>query len=202
LEQFGGPVSAPSANRSGSVSPTTALHVVQDYVDHDAAEDLFIIDGGSCDVGIESTVLDLTTQPPRVLRPGSITVDELAKLIGPVSSPPLHAQDASPGTQPRHYAPRIPMELVDREQLAGRLLDSSTRIAVLTCGPCEVEGANMLLKLPDDPIQYAELLYATIRHADEAEVDQLLVVRPGGDDPAWRAVLDRLERATSSQHGS
>ena len=107
LEAFGGPLSAPSANRSGRVSPTTADHVAQDYADVAAAKDLLVLDGGMCHTGIESTVLDLTTPLPRILRLGSVSVDTLREVVGPLAKEdiPDH-QTHAPGTAQRHYAPR------------------------------------------------------------------------------------------------
>ena len=118
LDAFGGPISAPSANRSGHVSPTTAAHVAADFAD---AADLLVLDGGPCSIGIESTVVDLASAPPRLLRPGSVTVDELRRMLPDLVVPTIAGQEASPGTASAHYAPRRPAELVDPSALDERL---------------------------------------------------------------------------------
>ena len=97
LRAFAGPVSAPSANRSGRISPTTAQHVAGEFADE---EDLLILDAGPCPLGIESTVLELRSGGARLLRPGSVTADEIENAIGAVERPAVVAQDASPGTRP------------------------------------------------------------------------------------------------------
>jgi L-threonylcarbamoyladenylate synthase len=111
IESFGGPVSAPSANRSGSISPTEARHVLADFVD----EDLLILDGGPCRIGLESTVVDLRSERPVILRPGAVTADRIARLLGcPVESPFVETQADAPGTASKHYAPTTPTRLCTR----------------------------------------------------------------------------------------
>lgn len=196
LDAFGGPLSAPSANRSGSISPTTAQHVAMDLDGDHAEGSLLIIDGGACTVGIESTVLDLTTDPPRVLRPGSITNEAIAELIGNIEAPVLGVQDASPGTQSRHYAPATPMELVEPGELADRIGDDPSPVIVIRPGDAGSGEAGELL-LPADPGGFAEGLYDALRRADAMGLSRILVVVPGTGSP-WRAVRDRLDRAAAT----
>lgn len=204
LEQFGGPISAPSANRSGRVSPTTAQHVSDDFarVDDPAAQNLLILDGGACEVGIESTVLDLSFcesgARPRVLRPGSITVDQLRRVIGDVDVNSIHEQGASPGTAALHYAPRTPAELVDRAQLSQRLCQPSPRYAVLAFDASAVPSPHVGFGMPSDATSYARVLYGVLRQADAAGCARILIERPPDESEPWRAIHDRLRRATAS----
>ncbi|MEE2906972.1 MAG: L-threonylcarbamoyladenylate synthase [Planctomycetota bacterium] len=193
LTAFGGPISAPSANQSGSVSPTTAQHVVEDL--SDTNEELLIIDGGPCELGIESTVVDLTRNPARILRPGSITEAMLNNVIGDVDASRVSDQEASPGTRSRHYATTTPIHLIDDRELCSAMDSSTDRFVVIaTTG---LDGVEHLIELPPDPVGYAEGLYSAMRRADALGVDRILVVHPG-DGSAWCAVLDRLARATST----
>ncbi|MDW8242070.1 MAG: L-threonylcarbamoyladenylate synthase [Thermogemmata sp.] len=183
LQQAGVPVAAPSANRSTEISPTRAEHVLPSLGQLVDA----IIDAGPCPGGVESTVVDLTVDPPRLLRPGLITVPMLEEVIGPIgietSVPALSTPTRSPGLLPRHYAPRTPLRLVSLEQLAAeqqRLTAEGYR-----CG---------ILQLPDDPQRAAALLYAQLHQLDAAGYDLLLAPWPP-DTWDWHAIRDRLRRA-------
>ncbi|MCS7270984.1 MAG: L-threonylcarbamoyladenylate synthase [Gemmataceae bacterium] len=183
LQQAGVPVAAPSANRSTEISPTRAEHVLPSLGQLVDA----IIDAGPCPGGVESTVVDLTVDPPRLLRPGLITVPMLEEVIGPIgiqtSVPALSTPARSPGLLPRHYAPRTPLRLVSLEQLAAeqqRLTAEGYR-----CG---------ILQLPDDPQRAAALLYAQLHQLDAAGYDLLLAPWPP-DTWDWHAIRDRLRRA-------
>lgn len=197
LDAFGGPLSAPSANRSGSVSPTTAEHVASDFSESDAAGTLLIIDGGPCSVGIESTVLDLTTDPPRVLRPGSVSNESIIELIGTIEMSVVSAQDASPGTRSRHYAPLTPLALIEAEGLEAELGDDPSRIIIIRAGGEPGADGPREIQLPGDPAGFAEGLYDALRRADGSGASRILVVVPGTGSP-WRAVCDRLERAAAT----
>src|SRR5262249_38902646 len=118
LEAASTPISAPSANRSGRVSPTKAQHVAEEFADE---PELLVLDGGASPVGLESTVLDLSRARPIVLRPGAITAEMLKPVIGEIADPLFAGQTASPGTGGRHYAPKSRAELVDAAQLERRL---------------------------------------------------------------------------------
>jgi L-threonylcarbamoyladenylate synthase len=185
LREAGVPLAAPSANRSTAISPTRVEHVLQSLKD---VGELLILDAGPCPGGIESTVLDLTISPPRLLRPGLISVAMLEDVIGPVVVPshPASAADPilrSPGLMARHYAPRTPLELVAPEQLESerqRRLEQGIR-----CG---------VLQLPTNPEQAATMLYDALHHLDAGGYDVLLAPWPP-DTVEWLAIRDRLLRA-------
>ena len=203
LDAFGGPLAAPSANRSGSISPTLLAHVQREFADADPP--LIMLDGGPCAVGLESTVLDLTSSPPRVLRPGAVTAAALRAIIGEVAERSLSAQDASPGTSLRHYAPQRPALLVDGAELLSMLTSPAPVTAALSWLAVQAGHApspHRVIVMPGDPAAYAQRLYAALREADQSPVERILIESPpvwsfSGDDP-WRAVRDRLMRATAT----
>ncbi len=195
LEAFRGPISAPSANRSGGVSPTTSAHVTADFAD---VEDLLILDGGPCRVGIESTVLDLSRVPPVILRPGAVTAEALRAILGPVESAGSHAQAASPGTSPRHYAPRTPLELVAPKRLPARIASAEGTLALLVMSDLpDAPAGGALFVMPAEPAEYAARLYDTLRAADACGARLILVERPRQQDGLWAAIHDRLARAAA-----
>lgn len=187
LERLGGALCAPSANRSGYVSPTCAAHVLADYPDHDLA----VLDGGDCPGGIESTIVRPVDGALQVLRPGAI---DLATLRGHWPGPVLAAEPGTlpvPGSSPRHYAPRTPVLLVERDRLA----EAGPTDAVLAIAPAPTGlDAADLRTLPADPAGYGQVLYATLRELDRAGHARLLVQRPPAGE-AWLAIANRLERA-------
>lgn len=196
LRAFGGPISAPSANRSGHVSPTVAAHVARDF---DAIDDLLILDGGACELGLESTVVSLDINPrhprPRILRPGSITAAQLATVIGPVDQPTITTQADSPGTAHRHYAPRTPALVLTLDEILAHLR-TGARAIILAIHP--IPAPHRVIPMPGDPSGYAARLYAALREADDLGADVILIQRPP-DAPLWLAVHDRLARAASSR---
>jgi L-threonylcarbamoyladenylate synthase len=196
LAAFGGPISAPSANRSGHVSPTTARHVADDFPD---AEDLLVLDGGACPVGIESTVLDLSAGLPTVLRPGAVSVEALREVLGDVAVGDVARQAASPGTTLRHYAPHAPTELVDGPALAGRLEGQSAPVIVLCFAAAAVVAPHRAIVMPGGPEAYAARLYEALREADAQRPHRILIERPPASDGLWLAVHDRLRRASSGR---
>jgi L-threonylcarbamoyladenylate synthase len=197
LRAVGAPVAAPSANRSSELSPTRADHVLRGL---DGRIDL-VLDGGPTIAGIESTVLDVTTSPPRLLRPGLIGPAELEGIVGPISrhaaSDELKALP-SPGMLPRHYAPRTPLECsADGRARVAELLRTGARIGWLTWKEAVSEAGLVAQKLPADPAGYASHLYAALHTLDGAGVDRIIVDLPP-DAEAWLAVRDRLHRAAHS----
>jgi len=195
LEAFGGPISAPSANRSGHVSPTTAAHVAADFADVD---DLMILDGGRCEIGLESTVLDLADRVPAVLRPGSVTATELREILGEVETPAIETQAASPGTSPRHYAPRTRAMLVTPAELMPCLANMVGRAAVLSFDGSAVPPPHRPIDMPEGAGAYARQLYQALRAADDLHLDCIVIETPPDTNEMWKAVLDRLRRAVSS----
>lgn len=192
LHAFGRSISAPSANRSGRVSPTTAQHVVADFPE---ADELLLLDGGACEIGIESTVLELTEPTPRVLRPGAITVERLREVLGQVEAPHITMQLASPGTTPHHYAPRTPAELVETAKLAQRLADGAPA-AVLCFDPASVKLPHVPVPMPRSAEPYAARLYDALRTADATGVSRIIIEQPQETHGPWAAIHDRLRRAT------
>jgi len=194
IEAFGGPISAPSANRSGRVSPTTAAHVAEEFAD---VEDLVILDGGPCEVGLESTVLDLSRARPMILRPGAISARDLEPILGPVASPEIGGQTGSPGTSALHYAPATPTELVRDADLAARLAQATAPIAVVGATATSIAPPHQHFALPTHAEPYAQLLYATLRRADHAGAQTILIVAPAERGGLWDAIHDRLRRAAA-----
>jgi L-threonylcarbamoyladenylate synthase len=192
LKRFTGPLAAPSANRSTRVSPTTAQHVRDELGD---SVDL-ILDGGPCTVGIESTVLDLTTTPPTILRPGAVTQAQIEELIGPVhrfnGNVDANIPASSPGQQALHYSPRAIAYSFEPSELSRikKISLQHGKSAILTIAP---ERGD--LQMPDDPEDYAKRLYATLRELDAHNVQAIFIQLPP-DEPQWLAVRDRLLRAT------
>ncbi|MFC7527680.1 L-threonylcarbamoyladenylate synthase [Actinoplanes sp. GCM10030250] len=191
LEASGLPLAAPSANRSESISPTTAEHVVRSLPDVP-----LVLDGGACSWGIESTVLDLTTAVPTLLRPGALSLRALREVTGAIALPDSETADGAarpaPGMSRRHYAPRATVLLVkdvqdvDRSTLAGP-------VAVLTYEGAGDDGTETLSA---DPREYAADLYAALHRLDDAAVATILVQDPPQTED-WLAVRDRLSRAAA-----
>jgi L-threonylcarbamoyladenylate synthase len=200
IETLGTPLVGPSANRSGAVSPTCAEHVRESF----GEDEVFVLDGGPCVGGIESTVLDLTGGRPRVLRPGLITPEQIAGVLGgPVEGPAAPIGDAparSPGMMRSHYAPAAPLRVVEGAELAGALAACAGPAAVLTAGIGPVAPPHQAIAMPGEPGAYAARLYAALREADACSPSVIVVVRPwgaGAPTGVWRAIADRLERAAA-----
>lgn len=193
------PVAAPSANRSGSVSPTTAEHVRRSLEGHIE----LILDAGPTQRGIESTVVDITVTPPRILRPGPITRLELAEVMGAASMDDEvdRGPARSPGRIGRHYAPNARLEIVAGGGLARarELAEEGMRVGwlALRMAPHSVAEGLMVHHMPEDPRSYSALLYAALHELDALGVQCIVVDEPPADD-AWAAVRDRLRRAAQS----
>lgn len=206
LRAVGRPIAAPSANRFTQVSPTTAGHVMASLGDRVDC----IIDGGPCDVGIESTVVDLCGDEPRLLRPGIITRGQIEAVLRRAVSVPTArvstdaaAPQRSPGMAERHYAPRADVWLFDEHQgreIAAALAtsrDDATRgpvIALLLRAVVPIDADDVVIRMPSDPVRYARALYAALHSADEHGARLVVIERPPDED-AWTAVRDRLSRA-------
>lgn len=187
LRAFGNGVAAPSANRFGHVSPTTAAHVRAEFGDA-----VPVLDGGPCGVGLESTILDLSGQGPRLLRPGAVTKNDLEDVLGvPVGTRDSGSPRAS-GTLERHYAPGTETLLV-----FNAVPISTERDAVLA-RRSKPEGAEAerWLTLPDDPAAYGQRLYAALRDLDALGCEHLYI-ETVPDTTIWAAVRDRLGRAAA-----
>jgi len=184
------PIAAPSANRFTELSPTTAEHVRQTF----GGVLECIVDGGPCEVGIESTVVSLCGDEPVLLRPGMISREQLEQALGrPVAvAGEVEGAHPSPGMHHKHYAPRTPVLLVRDGQLpAGK--------GAFLWRKREAD-AELLLPMPSDPVRYARFLYEALHRADHAGLDWIAVeMPPDGDE--WSAVWDRLRRAAARESG-
>jgi len=201
LIQFAGrPIAAPSANRSGRPSPTSALHVREDL---DGRIEM-ILDGGPTAVGVESTVLDLTEEPPLLLRPGGVPVEALRQALGEVrvldgGSKP--AASRSPGLRYRHYAPRAEVILIDPgtgETAIGPWLAGERPVALLVQRPVALEHPWVTVRvMPTDLEAYARDLFAVLREIDASAVESILV-EAVPEVGLGRTIMDRLRRAAAS----
>ena len=200
IRAAGCPVAAPSANRFMEVSPTLAAHVIAGL---DGRVPL-IVDAGPTSVGIESTVLDLTTTPPTLLRPGGVTRDELLPFTGPLGDPaPVATRDevrAAPGMVERHYAPRARLILFSpslRDAVVNEYMEAQARgerVAVVA-RTFHVPG-EAHVRMPADPSGYAGRLYEMLHDLDTNGITQAWVELPPAD-AAWEGVRDRLARAAT-----
>lgn len=196
LRASGLPLAAPSANRFTELSPTTAAHVAKAFGD-----ELLILDGGECRVGIESTVLDLSGDVPTLLRHGGISRREIEAVIGPIAlnekASEGEAARPSPGMVERHYSPRAELQLVPSDELTACLRTAMARgrkTALLqhTAEPLLTREATLM---PAEPAEYARKLYALL-HALDDRFFELIIVESPPQTPEWAGVLDRLTRAT------
>jgi L-threonylcarbamoyladenylate synthase len=197
LKAAGVPVAAPSANRSGELSPTTAQHVERSLGDRVP----MILDAGPTTVGIESTVLDLSDRTPMLLRPGMVTREEIEAVIGPVVMAPKVEDSAepraSPGMLDRHYAPKARVvlfgDLSEARPAAADARANGGRVAAL-CRTVRIDGADLEEQLPNEPTGFARDLYGALHRLDQDGVAVILVERLPSD-AAWAGIRDRLERA-------
>jgi L-threonylcarbamoyladenylate synthase len=193
---FGGGIAAPSANRHGRVSATTAEHVRREF---GAAVDC-VLDGGEAQVGIESAIVDLSGASPALLRPGWITAAEIEKTLkAPLAAPAADAPRA-PGTLAAHYAPRTPLMLVEGDllvELAATLTRQGKKVAALAFSPARPLSAGVSWTVaPRAAAGYAHALYASLRRLDESGCDAIIVEKPP-QAAEWAAINDRLARAAT-----
>jgi len=197
LEQCARPLAAPSANTSGRLSPVKARHVIDDLGGRIAA----VLDGGPCLVGIESTVIDLVSERPCILRPGHLSPAQISEVLGREVAEAADATSRisgevlrSPGLSERHYAPQIPLRLVTREEL----LDSDGKAALVFLGDGEDTPNSLPHRvLPQDPTEYARLIYETLWELQECGVEEIWLEEVP-DTSDWHAVRDRLFRAAAT----
>ena len=189
LAEVGRPIAAPSANRSGRISPTTAAHVDLELGDRIP----LILDGGPCEVGLESTVLDLSGQAARLLRPGGISRSEIEAMIGPIELAQAGDRVSAPGMLASHYAPDAALRLNATAYQAGE--------AFLDFGGTRPEEADADLSRSGDLMEAAANLFALLRSLDRPGVSRIAVapVHLGGDPSAGlaAAINDRLSRAAA-----
>ncbi len=193
LAAFGGGIAAPSANRFGAVSPTTADHVADGLADRVD----YLLDGGACEVGVESTIVDLSRAHPTLLRPGGLAREAIEAIVGPLAAADA-AAPAAPGTLASHYAPRAEVIAVEPDQVPAAVAANAGRaIAVLAPRAAFAAWPDLAATawpLPDDLPGMARALYAALREVDASGVDVVIAALP----PAvglGEAVGDRLRRA-------
>jgi L-threonylcarbamoyladenylate synthase len=185
LKEFGGGIAAPSANVFGELSPTAASHVAM------AAE--LVLDGGPSEIGIESTIVDLSSGKPVVLRPGHVSEAELEKILGVKFEKKNQTSPRHSGGLERHYAPKTPARLVPTHALDAEIAKLKDKVAVLAFSRPD-ERVDFWIRMPREPAAYARRLYAALRELDGAGCETILVESPPGTSE-WEAVRDRLQRA-------
>ncbi|SJM91313.1 L-threonylcarbamoyladenylate synthase [Crenothrix polyspora] len=203
LREFGGGIAAPSANRFCRISPTQAAHVAEELGD---AVDL-ILDGGACEVGVESTIIDLSGNTPRLLRYGYITVEQIqavlqTELIVPGNAKQIPSDEIrAPGMMAVHYAPLTTALLCPSDHLQNlinTLTSENKKIAVMSYQTSITETSQIyVIKMPATAETYAQYLYAALRELDHQQHDVIVVEQPP-TGAQWSAINDRLEKATLS----
>jgi len=188
-------VAAPSANLFGRVSPTTAAHVRQ------AFPSLLVLDGGACDVGIESTIVDCSRTAPVLLRPGMLLLSALSEAAGEVVAIPSNAPDstlneapAAPGSLASHYAPHALLRLLSAETIRQQLPHATVKVAVWARFALPNSAAFKQALMPSNPAECAHELFARLRELDASGAHEIWVEAPPLG-PAWDGVRDRLQRA-------
>lgn len=205
LQAFGGGIAAPSANRFGRLSPTSAVHVRADL-----GEDVdLVLDGGDCAVGVESTIVAFQGEHPVILRPGMVTAEQIAAVLGElnVSDKPSNSQavastvSRAPGTLASHYAPFTPVELVAAEEMEVTVhsyLAQHLKLGVLALQEMPASLFNhadvVWQCMEGQPEAYAQQLYAQLRMLDDLHLNRILVQSPP-EQGSWAAIVDRLKRA-------
>ncbi len=204
LQAYANPLVAPSANRYQHVSPTTAAHVRGDFPDTDALP--LVLDGGDCEVGLESTIVgwDDATHTVQLLRPGHITPDAMQAVLGDsvpivdVSTLPAARAEKVSGQEARHYCPQTPVILVENPAKLPSGVEAH-QCALLAWDSTQpgwealAKQAKAVLPVGETPLQYAKHLYATLRHADTLNTTTLLL-QPPPNTPDWATVWNRLQR--------
>ena len=186
-------VAGPSANRFGRVSPTTAQHVVDEFGDA-----LVVLDGGPCDVGIESAIVDCTRARPTLLRPGGLDRRRLEATLGDVLAAPDAASPRAPGTLAAHYAPRARVRLLAPADLARALAGGvPAGVAVYSRTVLPAPARAAFKAMPGDPAEVAHELFAVLRDFDAGGASAIWVEQPP-PGPEWDGVRDRLVRAAAA----
>lgn len=200
LKAFDGGLAAPSANRFGRISPTTAAHVRDELGDSVRV----VLDGGECEVGIESTIIDLSRGDPVLMRPGRIGIEEIARVGGVPVHLRVEGSDAprASGTLAAHYAPRTPVRLLGAMALyhaaeTARRAGQPVAVLARTIIDDAPSAGSVWRTAPAEVAAYAHRLYANLRWLDQCGAQQILVESPPST-PAWQAVVDRLTRAAAS----
>jgi L-threonylcarbamoyladenylate synthase len=205
LRGFKKGIAAPSANRFGKLSPTTASDVLAEFKDEVAV----VLDGGPCSVGVESTIVDLSTLQPRILRPGMLLKQEIEEALGVPVELVTSSENADikvPGSLKSHYAPSTPLKIVSCEGLVdclALLVRANTKFSVLSFSSAansvidsSSQAALTWIKASDEPFAYARSLYWMLHQLDLAG-GEMIIVEKVPDAPQWAAIRDRLQRAAA-----
>lgn len=199
LKRWGGGLAAPSANRFGRISPTTAEHVLSEFPE----QVTLVLDGGACEVGIESTILDVSGAEPVLLRPGKIARAELETVLGKPVRLPEHVSEVPrvSGALAAHYAPRTPLKLLSAEALPEAVRQAKSEGKSVGVWAFQALPDLDHAVAPAEATAYAQALYATLRQLDAAGHDVLFIEQPPAT-LAWAAIWDRLGRAAvgSGEH--
>ena len=199
IEKAGVPVAAPSANISGKPSPTRASHVAEDLYDKVS----YIIDGGSCRVGLESTVVDLTVTPPAILRPGGVSHEELSALLGKVTGYKSGDSDEtapkSPGMKYRHYAPKAQMTVFEgvncRKEIQKEILTvKDKKICIITAGETFFDNAQTV-NCGETPEEYSKNLFDALRRADSLGAEVIFAEFPFAHQGIVTALANRIYKS-------
>ena len=184
---------APSANHYKQLSPVSAQQVMAGLGGKIDA----IIDGGPCAVGVESTILDLSQKPFRVLRSGPISAAQLEQVIGETVENPLVHSVAVSGNVEDHYQPKTPLQLVSRADLQSLIVKNEPNAACISIGPVSDNPAgSFCVSMPTSPVDYARLLYGTLYELDQKKPAVIWCEMPEGEQ--WGYILDRLRKASSN----
>ncbi len=205
LEKCRVPLAAPSANRFGRISPTTAQHVMEELGDKIS----YIIDGGPCDIGVESTVVAIDDNKVWLLRPGKIAIDELKQAVNvPIERAPSIHEKASPGMLASHYAPKKPMYVVSDIDNPPALLQTKSFDLLVTAGDPEGSlkqlaakglkpSSTVALSRSSDPAEAAKGLFAAMRALDRSSGQVMIATTTPSEEGLWLAIADRLRRAST-----
>ncbi|MGM9998432.1 MAG: L-threonylcarbamoyladenylate synthase [Candidatus Bruticola sp.] len=191
ISVFGRGLIGPSANRFGHISPTSAAHVREEFGNRLR----FILDGGPCSVGVESTIIDFSKEQPVIVRPGMLSASVISEVAG---LPIAYGQGSkAPGTLKKHYAPHSPAHLVTAEELLQLASKAQGPTVILSRREHIYPDNNLIrrLHLPDNPAECAQSLYSLLRYADSLRPQTILVEKPPQNEERWSALLDRLQRA-------
>lgn len=197
LKQFGSGISAPSANRFGHISATTPQHVRAEF-----GNEMAILDGGPCSVGIESTIIDCSGKAPVLLRPGGIDAERIIEILGmELGTASTHSPKVS-GSLASHYAPRTPLLLVSGDQLEAAIaatLAKGQRCGILARKTVNASSSIVCIAAAQNAHEYARHLYSRLRELDEMKLDCLIIEAPPRTGE-WLAINDRLKRAAFSEN--
>lgn len=193
LKKFGRPLVAPSANIYKKISPTNVEHVIKGLAGQIAA----IVDGGTCKIGIESTIIDMTKEQPTILRPGVISRSMIEEVTGVSIEAPLIHKEKISGNMEIHYQPDTPLLMLSLSEIQHLLSKKNYHnIAIMHCSELEASQGVALYPMPADQSDYARLMYQTLHNIDKTNAEKILVERPI-DNPEWSGIYDRLSKAST-----